>query len=199
MEPPQPQQPEVGIPQVTGGAMTGSPQGQPAPPLSPAERAREARAKRRRAMRQYLIVGLCFVGLLCLGGIGVGFLFYDRATKPDLSSPVVVTDKFISVYLVDRDDRRAQQYQCSDASGLAEIHALRDDLDQREKTYSITINVAVDSISESSRTNDDATVAVDLALTTILDGKPQRAVQQWQFSTRNEDGWRVCGAHKLTQ
>lgn len=179
--------------------MAGASAGQPASPPSPADRTREARAKRRRAMRQYLVVGLCFVGLLCLGGIGVGFLSYDRATKPDLSSPVVVTDKFISLYLIDRDDRRAQQYQCSDNSALAEFYALRDDLDRREKTYGITITPAVDSITESSRTNDDAVVAVDLSLTTVLGDKPQRAVQQWQFSTHNDGGWRVCGAHKLTQ
>ena len=197
VEPPRPQPGATESPSVTD-AVPGAGKPDQGSPLTPADRLREARARRRRATRQFLIVGLCFVALLCLGGAGVGFLYYDRATKPDLSSPVVVTDKFLSVYLVDRDDRRAQDYQCSDVSGLAEIHALREDLDHREKAYRITISTSVDSIRESNRTNNDAEVSVDLALTTVLDGKPQRAVQQWLFSTHDDGGWRVCGAHKLT-
>src|SRR5438067_2772103 len=88
--------------------------GQPEQPSVPSltERLREARARRRRAMRQFLVVGLCFVALLCLGGVAVGFLFYDRATKPDLSTPSLVTRKYLSAYLVNRDDVAATQYQC---------------------------------------------------------------------------------------
>src|SRR5207248_11389626 len=69
--------------------------GEPSPVPGPAERLREARARRRRAMRQFLVVGLCFVALLCLGGVAVGYLFYDRATKPDLSTPEHVTRKYL--------------------------------------------------------------------------------------------------------
>src|SRR2546423_11431564 len=83
---------------------------EPPPVPSPAERLREARARRRRAMRQFLVVGLCFVALLCLGGVAVGFLFYDRATKPDLSTPEHVTRRYLEAFLVDRDDYAAKQY-----------------------------------------------------------------------------------------
>src|SRR5438045_9644808 len=109
------------------------------------ERLREARARRRRAMRQFLVFGLCFVALLCLGGVAVGYLFYDRATKPDLSTPEHVTRKYLEAYLVDRDEYAAKQYQCSDDSGLAEIRALRSDIDGREQKYGVKFSYSVDS------------------------------------------------------
>ena len=142
MERPQPPQPGVG----PDAAVV--PPAPLAPPLSPAVRQREARARRRRAIRQYLVVALCLVALLVLGGVAVGFLFYDRATKPDLSSPEHVTRKYLEAYLIDRDDYTTRIYQCSDTSGLSQIRAFRDDLDQREKAHSISISVTLKSVRE---------------------------------------------------
>jgi hypothetical protein len=169
---------------------------QPMLPPSPAERAREARAKRRRAMRQYLVVGLCFVGLLCLGAVAVGFLAYDRATKPDLGTPEHVTRKYLEAYLVDRDDYSAKQYQCPDDSGLAEVKALRSDIDNRESKYGVKFNYSVDTANELARTGTDARVGVDLVLSTVIQGQPRREVEHWEFVTHNAGGWRVCRAHE---
>src|SRR5438046_2464850 len=151
-------------------AAAGQPELPPVP--GPAERLREARARRRRAMRQYLVVGLCFVALLCLGGVAVGFLFYDRATKPDLSTPEHVTRKYLEAYLVDRDDYAARQYRCSDDSGLAEIRALRSDIDSREQKYGVKFSYSVDSATRLAESGSDAKVAVDLVLSTVLQGQP---------------------------
>jgi nitrate reductase NapE component len=198
MEPSQPPQPKIEAAPATEVTGTDQSEGQPTLP-SPAERAKEARARRRRAIRQFLVVGFCLAALLCLGVVGAGFLFYNQATKPDLSSPAIVTQKYLSAYLLNRDDRGAAQYLCSDVSGLAEIRALRDDLDARQKTYGVTISASVDAIRETDRLDNTATVLVDLVLSTVLDGEPQRAVQHWQFNVRNQSGWRVCGAHHLTE
>jgi hypothetical protein len=167
------------------------------PPLSPAERQREARARRRRAIRQYLIVGLCFVALLGLGGVAVGFLFYDRATKPDLSTPSLVTRKYLSAYLVNRDDAAAAQYQCEDTSGLEPMRAFRADLDDREKKYNLNISVSVDSVRETSRSGDQAEVAADTVVSAVDAGTQLSRVQHWAITTRNESGWRVCAAHEV--
>jgi hypothetical protein len=158
---------------------------------------KEAKARRRRAIKQFLIVALCFVILLCLGGIAAGFFYYDRATKPDLSSPVLVTHRYISAYLIDRDDRAAERYQCANPSGLAEFRALRDDIDNRQKTYGVSISASVDSVQDQGATGNAETLAVDLILTAVIQGKPQRDLEHWSFTARNEDGWRVCGAHEL--
>ncbi len=200
MEPPQSSPPSDAGPRPPGeGAAAGvPPEEQPNPPLSAAERTREARARRRRTIRQFLIVGLCFIALLCLGGVAVGFLYYDRATKPDLSSPVLVTHEYLSAYLIDRDDRAAERYQCSDASGLAEIRALRDDIDTRQKTYGVTIIPSVDRLQEGEQSGRTARVTVDLVLTAVIQGKPQRDVEHWEFTAQNDGGWRVCTAHEVS-
>ncbi len=200
MEPPQPPSSDAGPrPPGEGAAADAPPEAEPTPPLSAAERTREARARRRRAIRQFLIVGLCFAALLCLGAVAVGFLYYDRATKPDLTSPVLSTHEYLSAYLIDRDDQSAERFQCSNASGLAEIRALRDDLDSREKTYGVRITPSVDRLQATEQSDKSATVLVDLVLSTVIDGEPQRAVQQWQFGVQNDGGWRVCSAHHIEQ
>jgi len=161
------------------------------------ERLREARARRRRAMRQFLVVGLCFAALLCLGGVAVGFLFYDRATKPDLSTPEHVTRKYLEAYLVDRDDYAANQYRCSDASGLTELQALRDDIDARQRRYGVSITGSLDRVHEVERTASAAKVDVDLVFSAVIQGAPQKDLEHWEVSVSNESGWRVCGANEL--
>ena len=139
---------------------------------------------------------LAIVGLLCLGGAGAAFVFYDETTKPDLSTPAVVTRDFLTAYLVNRDDARAAAFQCADTSGMKDLRALRADIESREKTHHFSIRVSIESSIERSRAGDHAIVDVDLMLKAVIDGQPQSASEQWQFTTQNEDGWRVCGAHK---
>ncbi len=195
MERPQPQHSPAGADPAAQSAAGRNPQGPPLP-LGPAERAREARTRRRRAIRQFLVVGLCFVALLGLGAVAVGFLFYDRTTKPDLSTPEHVTRKYLEAYLIDRDDYAAKQYQCPDDSGLSEIRALRSDIDTRQNKYGVRFTFSVDAATELDQPGPDARVAVDLVLSTVLQGQPKREVEHWEFNTQNDDGWRVCGAHE---
>jgi len=153
---------------------------------------------RPRVLRQVLVVGLSVLALLCLGGGAAAFLFYDKATKPDLSTPALVTREYLSAYLVNRDDARATEFQCGDHSGLKNVRALRDDLDSRQKTYNVSINVSIDSVFEESRSGDEADLAVDIVLSTTSNGSQLRRVQRWQFTARDENGWRVCSGHEVT-
>jgi hypothetical protein len=155
-------------------------------------------APRRRGRKQLLLVALAVVALLCLGGAGAAFVFYDKATQPDRGTPVGVTLEYLRAYLVDRDDARAAQYQCSDTAGLKDVKAFRDDVDNREKTYNVTITTAIDGVFETARSGSTATTKADLVLRTTIQGQEQRAVEHWQFTTRDEDGWRVCEGHEVT-
>jgi hypothetical protein len=168
------------------------------PQLVVPARASGARAGRRRRLRQVLVAVLAMIGLLCLGSVGAAFLLYDRATKPDLGTPALVTRNYLTAFLVGRDDVRAAQYRCSDAPGLAAVTAVRKDDDDREKKYNVVITVSVDSVREISRSGNDAQVAVVLTFGTTIDGTPQQEIEHWEFTTHNDGGWRVCSGHEVT-
>jgi hypothetical protein len=132
-----------------------------------------------------------------LGGGAAAFLFYNKATTPDLSSPALVTRKYLAAYLIDRDDVKAAQFQCAD-DGLADVHALRSDVDSREKKFGASIAVSVDSVTETNRSGSDASVDADLILSTVIQGQSQHAVEHWTFAVHNDGGWRVCSGHEVT-
>jgi hypothetical protein len=164
----------------------------------PKERVQQAARPRRRGFRQFLIVTLAVVALLCLGGVGAAFVFYDKATKPDLRTPVVVTLGYLRAYLVDRDDVKAAEFQCGDGSGLKDVRALRNDVDSREKTYNVKIVVSVDGAFETSRSGRAAGTSADLVLTTMVEGQPQRAVEHWVFALQEDDGgWHICSGNEV--
>lgn len=154
--------------------------------------------QRKRRGRQVLLVMAAVLALLCLGGAATAFLYYDRATTPDLGTPALVTREYLSAYLVDRDDAKAAPFRCGDASGLASVKGFRDDIDSRQKTYNVTITVSVESVIEASRSGTSAQVGADIVLLTTSDGSSLRRVQHWQFTTRDDGGWRVCEGHEVT-
>jgi hypothetical protein len=135
---------------------------------------------------------------ICAGGAVLTYVSYDRATAPDLGSPTVVVRDWIKAYLGDRNDSEADVYSCPDQGGLAAVKALREDLSSRERSFGITINVSYDSVRETSRTGERATVTAAIVLATIGGGTPLRRVQSWDFDTVNDHGWRVCGAHEVS-
>jgi hypothetical protein len=152
----------------------------------------------RKKRKGTLLIVLAIVALLCLGGGATAFVYYDRATQPDLRTPVVVTLEYLRAYLVDRDDVKAAEFQCGDGSGLKDVKALRDDIDSRQKTFNVAIVASIDSAVETSRSGSTANVSSDIVLSTTSDGTSLRRVQHWQFTTRNDGGWRVCDGHEVT-
>jgi hypothetical protein len=190
MEPSQPSQPGL---EAADGAGTQQPEAVP----NAAERLREARARRRRAVRQVLLIGTCVVSLLCLGGVAAGFLYYHQATKPDLSTPEHVTRKYLEAYLIDRDEYKAREYRCGDTSGLTELQAFLADIVDRQKKYGLTFSFSVDRVKVVDSTEKVAHLDVDLAISTTDQGQPLRGIDHWNITTQNQDGWRVCTAHQL--
>lgn len=167
-------------------------------PQQPTTVVQRESAPRRRVLRRSLVIALAVVGLLCLGGGATAFVYYDRATQPDLRTPVLVTLEYLRAYLVDRDDAKAAGFRCADDSGLKDVKAFRDDIDNRQKTFNVTITVSIDSADETSRSGSIAEVKSDLVLSTTSDGSSLRRVQHWEFTTRDDGGWRVCDGHEVT-
>lgn len=149
---------------------------------------------RPRRLRRFLAILGGVLALLCLGGLAVGYLVYDQATAPDRSAPDVVVDNYLRAYLVERDDARAEQYACPSASAPPQLRALRDDIQARERRYSISIAVSWGSLRVEAAP-DGRTVTTEVRRT-IADGS-ERAQDRWRFDVVDRDGWRVCGAQRL--
>ena len=181
-------QPEAGGASPDPGAI---PPGAPPP-------AEDRDATRRQRLKRMLTIGLAVAALLCLGGTAAAFVFYDKATAPDRSSPHATVDDYLRAFLGQRDDRLAAQYVCQDSSGLSSVRALRADMESREKQFSMSATFSWDVLGESP-VQGGVNVEADIVILAVLDGKSQRALEHWEFFTRDEkNGWRVCDGHEAT-
>ena len=138
-----------------------------------------------------------FLSPVCAAGSLAGYVWYDKATTPNRGSPAVVVVQYLNSYLGSRDSSRAALFACAGNPDLPAVRAARDDLTSRERQFGVSIDVAVDSVQETSRVDDHAQVTASIALTATVNGSPQRVVEQWSFQTENHDGWRVCDGHEV--
>ncbi|HEY3007456.1 MAG TPA: hypothetical protein VGJ63_05245 [Micromonosporaceae bacterium] len=163
--------------------------GQPNPPP-------ERAVAGRRNWRLILTVGAGVIALLCVGGLGVGYVLYDRATTPDRHSPEVTVTGYVYAALADRDQSRARVFQCDGADDP--IRSLRDDVESRERTLGSAISVSVENVRVEETTRNSALVSADIRRSATIDGVLQSVVDRWRFGLRHEDGWRVCRAEQLS-
>ena len=140
-------------------------------------------------------MGLGIAALLCLGGVGVFVSLYDSATEIKRSAPDAVVDGFLRAYLVGRDDNEASLYRCTDGGEFAQLEAYRADITTRERRFSIGITVSWTSLTVSTD-GERGTVTTNLTKGTA-DGSESIA-EPWQFAVVDQDGWRVCGARRLS-
>ena len=153
-----------------------------------------AAPKRHRA-RLWVALAGGIVALLCLGGAGVVALLYNDSTKIERSAPDAVVDNFLRAYLVNRDDQRASLYQCKTGGDFAAIAAYRNDIESREKQFSVGIRVTWSTFTVST-SGSQGTVTTDLIKT--LADQSGRQSNSWTFKVVDQDGWRVCGASALS-
>ncbi|HWB36132.1 MAG TPA: hypothetical protein VHA75_08915, partial [Rugosimonospora sp.] len=78
-----------------------------------------------------------------------------------------------------------------------EIARQRDDIQQREQTFSVKIAVTWGSLDVGPESNGAVPVTTKLILSTDTNLGPQEDQEVWQFQVRQESGWRVCGAHQV--
>jgi hypothetical protein len=163
------------------------------PPGAPVAPVRPGRPRKVGRLRLVLAVVGGVFALLCLGGVGVVFVLYDQATKPDRSAPDVVVDNYLRAFLVDRNDAAATQYTCPDAS-VTDLQSFRADIQDREKQHSIDILVSWGSLAVQGE-GERRSVTVDVRRT--VSDATERDTSTWQFDVADNDGWRVCGVRRL--
>ena len=150
----------------------------------------------RRRLRTVLAVVAGVMALLCLGGAVVAYVLYDNYTAPDRSAPDVVVDNYLRAYLVDRNDVRADLFTCENSSGLAELQALRTDLQGREERFKTQFVIKWGPLKFVEQ-GDTAEVRVKLSMAVWVDSLAHTSYQSWRFVTRLDDAWRVCEAHPV--
>ena len=171
-----------------------------APPPPPTEApANEEQPKTRtkpknRRLRLWIAVAAGVISLLCLGGVGVAVLLYDKETKIDRAEPDAVVDRFLAAYFVNEDDKQAELYLC-EAPNLAELASYRENIADTERRFSVGIRVTWRNFNVQPSGNE-AVVDVDL-VRTISDGSEETS-DRWQFGLKADGGWRVCAANPVT-
>ncbi|ADU08135.1 MULTISPECIES: hypothetical protein [Micromonospora] len=160
-------------------------------PLAPAP----APVRPKRPVRTVLAVVAGVLAVLCTVGGVVGFVLYDRATAPDRSAPDVVVDNYLRAFLVDRNDTKAEEFDCAGRVDADALRALRDDLAAREQRFNTTISVSWGPLAVQE-SGEVAVVEVDLIISASVEGITQSERQRWRFETRRDDGWGVCSAQR---
>jgi hypothetical protein len=139
------------------------------------------------------------MALLCLGGAGVFVTLYDNATKIKRSAPDAVVDSFLRSYLVDRDDKEASLYECKSGGSFAEIAGLRTEMVSRETNFDVKVSASWGPLPVSGVDQSHKAVSASLTISGTSNGNTvSRHTEQWTLTVVDEDGWRVCGATKVT-
>ncbi|MGC4747793.1 hypothetical protein ACLQ28_19365 [Micromonospora sp. DT201] len=168
----------------------------PSEQLPPASETPQPQPPRRRT-RTVLTVVAAVLALLCLGGLAVGFVLYNRASAPDRSAPDVVVDNYLRAFLVDRNDVRANLFACEGGSQLEALRSLRTDLLAREQQLGVAIMVSWGSLDVIDQGNTTTVVTV-IRRSATVDGVQQSLTDKWRFDVEEHDSWRVCGATQVS-
>lgn len=146
-----------------------------------------------RPLRLVLTVAAGVIALLCLGGVGMAVALYDNATTLTRAEPDATLDNYLREFLIERNEVTSESLECSDDAGLEPLRAFRADVESREEAFGVSIMISWGSLAV-------APVGADRMVTTDITrsvANAQQAVQRWQFTLVDEDGWRVCDARRV--
>ncbi|GAA1804062.1 hypothetical protein HC028_04360 [Planosporangium flavigriseum] len=146
---------------------------------------------RRRVVTIALAVVLGALAVLCVGGLGFGYVFYRQISEPDRKTPAVVVEQFVEATFNERDHSRVALFTCRDAE-LSELNQVVSDLRVREGQFNTRFTVQTANLNVRTK-GESAAVETDLQLSTPV----SRSTQLWRFAMKNQSGWRVCGASRL--
>lgn len=145
-----------------------------------------------------LLTVLVVLGVGAVGAAGYGFVWYDRETRPDRSSPSASAGNYIGALLQDRDQNRADLFACDDEGGLSEIRRFQADIEEREKQLGTGIVVNVEDLVTEQQSGQEAVVTVTVRRSAHAGGVLQSLTDRWRLRMEDRDGWRVCQATLVT-
>ena len=157
------------------------------------------RPSRLQSRRTRLVLALVggFLALLCLGGVGAFFVFYEESTKIDRATPDQVTSSFLRAYLASRDDQQASLYTCRSGIDLKQLAELREEMTGREQKFGTKVTASWESLTVVGPDEGPRDVSVDLIIAGSKNGQQVSSRSEpWAFKLLDEDGWRVCEARK---
>ncbi|WP_123603838.1 hypothetical protein [Micromonospora sp. Llam0] len=149
-----------------------------------------------RRLRLALVLAAGITALLCLGGVGVAFVFYTSVTTPDRGTPESAVRGYLVAYLSARDDLQADGFTCADPD-LSAVQRLREQIGASEERGSAVI-VRVQSVALVSESESSAVVSATVRQTATLNGRMFATTADWRFRVVDQGGWRVCGAEQTS-
>lgn len=151
-----------------------------------------------RRRRNLLAFGVFFLALCLVSGT-VGFILYDRGTRKDRSTPTVVVFQYVDAIFDQRDPSEAELFECESSKARAALQGLLEEIEEREQRFDIRISVSTGTNFDTSVEGTRATVVVDLVVAAPeANGERSLSNQPWRFDLRDEDGWRVCDARRVS-
>jgi hypothetical protein len=174
--------------QRTAGSAPQIPGQIPGQRTEPAGQPAGKKRRRWRGLLTWLLVGATVAAAAIMT---FTFFAYRTFTEPNRSTPVVVVEQYVNATFTG-DQVRARRFECSQPD-LAELQTLVRDVESREAEFNVDITVTPASYQERI-TGDRAIVTARLQV--VASG--YSAFPEWEFSLRDQSGWRVCGAKQVT-
>jgi hypothetical protein len=166
------------------------------PSTPPAAVVRRTRAGSPWPLRFAIFVGV--ISVLCVGGLGVGYHYYNKATAPNRSTPDVALANYIQAYLIQRNDSDAAQFECGSTNSLVPLENFRTALELKERQIGAAIGIAWQEHAVTSQSSTSVAVDVTLTESATVNDVTQTLPSEWLFAVVRADGWRVCGAMETT-
>ncbi|MDG9673316.1 hypothetical protein QCZ28_04775 [Micromonospora sp. DH14] len=167
----------------------------PSEQLPPAPAAPAPQPPRRR-MRTVLTVAAGVLALLCLGGIATAYVWYDRASTPDRSTPDVTVINYLQATLVSRDSNRAKLFTCDGAVSSVDEFAV--DVARREQELGVSFSINIEDVAVVEAAAAEASVIAVIRRSAAIDGIHQSLTDTWRFDLQDREGWRVCAGSRVS-
>lgn len=164
-------------------------------PYDEAAAQEDAEWRQGRRRRWWATVGGVFLAMCVVGSV-VGYMLYDRATRIDRSTPVVVVFQYVNAVFDARDFAQAELFECESSESEKPLRALLTSVEEIERRFDVQVTVSASNFSADIQGRNAVVEASLLIDVPEADGDPSRSNQRWRFELRDEDGWRVCEAAK---
>lgn len=143
-----------------------------------------------------LLVLVGVAALICLGGSLTFYIWYDKTTTPDRSTPEGVVEQYVDVKFNLRDDARAKLFECPSAD-VVDIDGTLRDVKVLEARFSTSATIRPASFAVSVNGNE-ADVASTLDIVVTESGGGQSITEQkWKFRLSKTNTWLLCSATKV--